>query len=1167
MARFGSLDTQYFDAAGDPLVAGKIYFYESGTTTLKTTFADINQSIPNTNPVILTAAGRQPNIFFEGVAKAVLTNSSDVQIVSRDPVGETTTNFGDAWISTRIYGANDVVIGSDGVYYRSLLAGNQNHNPTSTTGYWVLLYSVEWSSGITYKVGAVVTYEGNTYQSLQNSNLNQNPASVTAYWTPLAFAWLATRTYAIGENAVGTDGVLYTSLQNANIGNVPASSAAYWVGTSAAAAASATASAASAAAALVSENASAASESAAATSATNSGASATASAASASASATSAAASDTARIAAQAAQVAAELAETNAETAETNSAASASASATSAAASLVSQNAAAGSATAAAASASAAGGSSGTATTKAAEAAASAAAALVSENAASASASTASTQAGIATTKAGESATSAIASASSATASANSATAAAGSATTAAATLVDFEELYLGAKSTAPTVDNQGNALVAGALYFNTVSNTMFVYSGSSWAAAGSAVNGTAERQEYTATSGQTTFAATYDVGFVDVYLNGSRLVPTTDFTASNGAQVVLTTGATTGDNVGIIAYGAFSVADVYTQAQSNARFAQIANVYSKTDSDARYTQKANNLSDLASASTALTNLGLTATAAEVNVLDGIPATLTATELGYVDGATSNIQAQINNIDALPSQTGNSGEYLTTNGAVASWAAIPAPSTGSLYLTSANSFTAGDRVYFNNNQAASLTTTINQSISLSSTQAITGGLTALGTPHDGAFDKYGNFAHVARNGSNYLVACIYDYNEATGQFSASSQTTIYSGQMRDTQNAMKIVYNPVADSFWCAFSDTSNYPRVAGFQRGLSGGSGYVANVSQSSIGSNSFGGSHCDIACDESTGTVVGAWHSNPSQNTNLAGFKNVSSTTRTGIFTEKTFGSNSENYFNRIAFDSTNNKYHVAVNYYGTTRFANFTYDGVNSPTVASSIAATGTISSFNSGAANLTQSGSNMPWHKGQSALLFMNDLSTSSLEFTAFVYNNSTNAYSTNGSTSLPSIFGSNYSSYGTNKYNRIVCPFDSDQFYINSGPSLNLANYNGTAITNVAASSVTGGYDYIIAYSSGNFKIALPAFTSNQSRWQLSDAASTDSKAFIGFAGASVSSGVNLEIKSTSAIESNQSGLSAGSQYYIATNGAISTTVSDTRAGKALSATQLLVNVT
>ena len=40
MARFGSLDTQYFNDAGDPLVNGKIYFYESGTTTLKNTYAD-----------------------------------------------------------------------------------------------------------------------------------------------------------------------------------------------------------------------------------------------------------------------------------------------------------------------------------------------------------------------------------------------------------------------------------------------------------------------------------------------------------------------------------------------------------------------------------------------------------------------------------------------------------------------------------------------------------------------------------------------------------------------------------------------------------------------------------------------------------------------------------------------------------------------------------------------------------------------------------------------------------------------------------------------------------------------------------------------------------------------------------------------------------------------
>ena len=85
MARFGDFD-QYLDNAGDPLVSGKIYFYESGTTTFKTTYADVNNSIPNTNPVILTAAGRQPNVFFDGVAKAILTNSSMVENWTSQPL-------------------------------------------------------------------------------------------------------------------------------------------------------------------------------------------------------------------------------------------------------------------------------------------------------------------------------------------------------------------------------------------------------------------------------------------------------------------------------------------------------------------------------------------------------------------------------------------------------------------------------------------------------------------------------------------------------------------------------------------------------------------------------------------------------------------------------------------------------------------------------------------------------------------------------------------------------------------------------------------------------------------------------------------------------------------------------------------------------------------------
>jgi hypothetical protein len=44
-----------------------------------------------------------------------------------------------------------------------------------------------------------------------------------------------------------------------------------------------------------------------------------------------------------------------------------------------------------------------------------------------------------------------------------------------------FSQVYLGAKDVAPTADNNGNPLIEGALYFNTTSNAMFVWNGSTW--------------------------------------------------------------------------------------------------------------------------------------------------------------------------------------------------------------------------------------------------------------------------------------------------------------------------------------------------------------------------------------------------------------------------------------------------------------------------------------------------------------------------------------------------------------------------------------------------------------------------------------------------------------------------------------------------------------
>jgi phage-related tail fiber protein len=191
-------------------------------------------------------------------------------------------------------------------------------------------------------------------------------------------------------------------------------------------------------------------------------------------------------------------------------------------------------------------GSTTSAAASAAAAATSAAAALASEGAASTSASNA----------------------------ASSASAASTSATNAEAAWDQFDDRYLGAKSSPPSVDNDGNPLVTGALYFDTTANEMRVWNGTSWVAAGSAVNGTASRQVYTATSAQTTFAITYDVGFVDVYLNGVKQVVGVDFTATSGTNVVFASGLIAGDIVDIVAYGAFNVANTYTQAQADSLLA-----------------------------------------------------------------------------------------------------------------------------------------------------------------------------------------------------------------------------------------------------------------------------------------------------------------------------------------------------------------------------------------------------------------------------------------------------------------------------------------------------------------------------------------------------------------------------------------------------------------
>ena len=188
----------------------------------------------------------------------------------------------------------------------------------------------------------------------------------------------------------------------------------------------------------------------------------------------SATAAATSAASAAASAVAAATSATSASNSAIASATSASASATSAGAAATSATSASNSASAAATSATSASNSAGAASTSATSANASASAAATSETNASNSASSALTSA----TSAATSASSAFTSASSALTSANSAVT---SANSAAASYDQFDDRYLGSKTSDPTLYNDGGALITGALYFNSVINAMKVYNGSSW--------------------------------------------------------------------------------------------------------------------------------------------------------------------------------------------------------------------------------------------------------------------------------------------------------------------------------------------------------------------------------------------------------------------------------------------------------------------------------------------------------------------------------------------------------------------------------------------------------------------------------------------------------------------------------------------------------------
>jgi len=223
-------------------------------------------------------------------------------------------------------------------------------------------------------------------------------------------------------------------------------------------------------------------------------------------------------------------------------------------------------------------------------AAASAAAAAASASAASTSASNASTSASNASTSASNASTSASNASTSATAAQNAKTAA-------ETAFDDFDDRYLGSKASDPALDNDGNALIDGALYFDTTNNVLKVYD-----------LGNAVFRRTTPTSAEQTNIDTVS----------AQISPTNNISTVAGANT----------NIGLVAGQISPTNNISTVASANTNIGLVAGQISPT----------NNISTVASANT---NIGLVA--GQISPTNNISTVAGAVSSGNIATVASNI--------------------------------------------------------------------------------------------------------------------------------------------------------------------------------------------------------------------------------------------------------------------------------------------------------------------------------------------------------------------------------------------------------------------------------------------------------------------------------------------------------------------------------------------
>ncbi len=214
MSRFINPVPQFFLNDGSLASSGRMKFFANEDySTDKETYSQPDNTIPNTNPLILDGSGRMPACFGEGLysVKFYEYDPNEVDGLgslqwTRDNVSlSTLTGQFDVWSPIESYDQGDSAKASDGEYYQSLSNGNKGNNPISSPGFWTkIIFITEYNPNVNYAVNKIVSSAGRLYRSNVFPNIGNAPPA--SQWDNLTFNNSVTGNLTVTGNVTASIG-------------------------------------------------------------------------------------------------------------------------------------------------------------------------------------------------------------------------------------------------------------------------------------------------------------------------------------------------------------------------------------------------------------------------------------------------------------------------------------------------------------------------------------------------------------------------------------------------------------------------------------------------------------------------------------------------------------------------------------------------------------------------------------------------------------------------------------------------------------------------------------------------------------------------------------------------------------------------------------------------